>query len=94
MRLQRLCLRLIHRPFPAPVMRPAVRCQSAIKKTPLSRGVCIAAPGSMPSGRRRRPHAAATDLRHDFGDEVLLLLLDAGADFEALEAQHARAGAP
>ena len=37
--------------------------------------------------------ARALHLGHDLGDEIVLLLLDAGADLEALEGHDARAGA-
>src|ERR1700683_5446269 len=37
--------------------------------------------------------ACGADLRHHFGDKIRLLLLDAGADLEALERAHRGAGA-
>src|SRR6516164_3667363 len=37
--------------------------------------------------------ARALHLGHDLGDEIVLLLLDAGADLEALERDDPRAGA-
>ena len=59
----------------------------AIKKTPPRRGFrgrlqCLV-------GRRRRSSVCALTCAMTSADEVLLLLLDAGADLEALERRHA-----
>ena len=53
--------------------------------------------GIAPLARLVRLAAAARarcrrDLRHDLGDEIVLLLLDAGTDLVALEASDARPG--
>src|SRR5579864_8350324 len=60
-------------------------------KNPARGGVCVLDPTHVRSVPDRG--VGTLDLRHDVGDEVILLLLDSGTDLEALQRHDFRARA-